>query len=121
MALAVLAGAGLGWWAWSALGDQHTDGRWELQSGDHGVPAGLVMDIDDQRVTGRGPCNGFGADWSDDDGASELVGNAMGCSEPVVTQEDTYFDLLSAETVQVEGDELRLISNDQTLVFERVT
>ena len=119
LALLVLALVVVGPGAWSALQDKGTDGRWELQAGSHGVPAGLVIEVDGTEVVGQGPCNGFRADWSEDHGASSLVSTTMGCAADVGGQETTFFDLLAAESVEVEGDELRLTSGDRTLVFAR--
>jgi hypothetical protein len=103
-----------------ALRDKATDGRWELQPGDHGVPAGLVIEVDGGEVTGEGPCNDFRADWSQDSGASGLLSTLMGCPGLRSTQEQTYFGLLDADTVEVEGDTLRLSTGDQTLEFLRL-
>lgn len=70
-------------------------------------------------MVSQGPCNGFRADWSEGHGASSLVSTTMGCAGAVEGQETTFFDLLAAETIEVEGDRSRLASGDQTLVFAR--
>jgi hypothetical protein len=117
LALLVLGAVVLGPGVWSALRDSGTDGRWELQAGSHGVTAGLVIEVDGREVVGQGPCNEFRADWSPDHGASSLMSTTMGCAADVEGQETTFFDLLAAESVEVEGDRLRLASGDQALVF----
>ncbi|WP_345263934.1 META domain-containing protein [Nocardioides nanhaiensis] len=100
--------------------DQRTEGRWELRTGEHGVPAGLAIEIDGDQVTGEGPCNGFSASWSPDAGASQLLSTAMGCAPPVVRAEETFFQLLEAGTVEVEDNRLHLRSSGVDLVFDRV-
>lgn len=121
IALSLLASVVGGPSVWAALRDKHTDGRWELLAGSHGVTAGLVIEIDDDEITGRGPCNDFRADWSQDVGASDLSSTAMGCGPSILREETTYLDLLAnAETVEVEDDELRVTHDDQTLVLARL-
>jgi heat shock protein HslJ len=89
--------------------------------GYHGVPGGLIIVIEDREVAGYGPCNPFGAGWSQDDGASDLVSGAIGCEPTVARQEDEFFRLLlTATTVDVDDDEPRLTGEDGALVFSRL-
>lgn len=109
----------LGPWLWGLAHADPAEGRWELRAGQHGVPAGLVIEIEDGQVTGEGPCNSFSARWSRDTGASDLLSTAIGCANDVIRAEETYHRLLSADMVEAD-DELRLGSAGPDLVFARV-
>lgn len=120
MAIALLVVAAASAFAWSALTDKHTDGRWELQASDAALPRGLTITIDGDEIHGDGPCNTFGATWSQDQGISALSSTLMGCARGVMLQEERYFGLLDATTsVEVEQSQMTLSGPAGSMTFVR--
>lgn len=112
---------------------ERQDILWKLKSyGSSDNPQTLVentditaqFDSDGMRVTGSSGCNSYFADYSFDSSKCELEISAIGstkkaCLEPgVMQQEQKYFSLLQkAESLEVTGDELRIICGSEELVF----
>lgn len=120
MAIAVLVLAAASAFAWAALHDKHTDGRWALQASDAALPLGLTITIDGNEVQGEGPCNTFGATWSQDEGVSALRSSLVGCASEVMLQEERYFGLLNGTTsVEVEQNRMTLSGPAGSMMFVR--
>ncbi|GEP39572.1 hypothetical protein NPS01_32350 [Nocardioides psychrotolerans] len=124
LALAILVGCAAGAFAWTSVRDKDTEGRWLLESG-IGVPgSGPASEIviEGDQIRGDGPCNSFGATWSQDDGVSGLMTTLIGCAPDVLLLEDRYFELLDGATsVDVTDDRMVLSGPGGTLSFTRST
>ena len=120
MATAVVILVVAGAFAWVALNDKHTEGRWLLESSDPALPEGLAFTIEGDEVHGKGPCNSFRARWSQDEGVSALAQTLMGCAPDRMLQEERYFALLNGVTsVEVEQDQMTLSGPAGSMKFAR--
>jgi heat shock protein HslJ len=106
-------------------------GSWKLTSfGSVGTTFPAVEGSDaeltfneDGTVAGNSGCNGFGGNYTvegDQVTFSEIVSTLIACEEPLMSQEEAVFQVLTGTaTHTIEGSTLTLTSNGMVLVLTR--
>jgi heat shock protein HslJ len=82
----------------------------------------VTLSVDDGRVSGQGPCNGYHGkiELGDDDSVtiSKIGATLKSCGDRLDRAEQRFFDALEGvDTIDVSDEELEL-SNGERLVFE---
>jgi heat shock protein HslJ len=102
-------------------------GSWKLTSfGPVGAPSPAVEGSDaelvfneDGTVAGNSGCNGFGGNYiveGDQVTFSEIVSTLMACEEPLMSQEESVFQVLTGPaTYKIEGNTLTISNNDMVI------
>lgn len=87
---------------------------------DTGTP--VTLEIDGERISGRGPCNSFHGEVhidGEDVEIGDLGVTMMACDGPVEEAEAAFLDALRAvDSGDVDGDRLELTGPDVRLVFD---
>jgi heat shock protein HslJ len=109
--------------------EKSLQGRWTLTAyGPEGATTPVAPDSkpsisfkDDGSLTGNSGCNGFGGEYSvesDQVKFSGLASTLMACSEPLMTQEGSVFQVLDGTaSYKIEGDTLTITKDGNALVF----
>jgi putative lipoprotein len=84
--------------------------------------AGITFN-EDGTVAGNSGCNGFGGNYTvegDQVAFSEIVSTLIACEEPIMSQEEAVFKVLTdTASYAIEGNTLTLTNNEMTLVLTR--